>query len=262
VARSPRGVYETRRIDAGRNDPVHRRDRRRQCPGRPRVIANATGSIGLCKLGRSHQGGQGWYAVRLVKFNGMEHVMENVINKAYPLFHLLYLISKGEPTGAAVCCSISFGRQIIRQGKTMCRWNRERWYWTGAVGLGFVPILAIFRLAIFLFWNAADAWSQLGFRELAATQCAPLQRRYRVGLLPRRHFGRHVAGVVPRRAGGVLRGGLSRPALGGKSARGDEREITTMIERKAHFSFAILPGDQSAQGRAGDPSAHREPPFF
>ena len=68
-------------------------------PGHPRVIANATGSIGLCKLGQSHQGGQGWYAVRLVKFNGMEPVIGNLTNKAYPLFHLLYLISKGEPTG-------------------------------------------------------------------------------------------------------------------------------------------------------------------
>ena len=46
---------------------------------------------------------------------------------------------------------------------------------------------------------------------------------------------------------------------GEKARAGDEREITTMIERNAHFSFAILPGDQSVRGRAGDRSAHREP---
>jgi hypothetical protein len=27
------------------------------------------GVFGLCKLGQSHQGGQGWYAVRMEKFN-------------------------------------------------------------------------------------------------------------------------------------------------------------------------------------------------
>ena len=141
----------------------------------------------------------------------------------------------------------------------MCRWNRERWYWTGAVGLGCVPILAVFRLAVFLFWNAADAWSQLGFRGCprpSARRCSGdtelvffLGGTLAVTLLA-------LCLAVP---GGVLRIGLSRPALGGKSARGDEREITTMIERNAHFSFAILPGDQSVRGRAGDRSAHREP---
>ena len=65
----------------------------------------------------------------------------------------------------------------------MFRWNRERWFWAGAVGLGLVPILAIFALAIFLFWNAATASAQIGLRELATTKWAPLQGRYGVALL-------------------------------------------------------------------------------
>ncbi len=65
----------------------------------------------------------------------------------------------------------------------MCRWNRESWRWAVAIGLGAVPILAIFALALFLFWNAAEASVHLGFRELAGIRWAPLQGRFGVALL-------------------------------------------------------------------------------
>jgi ABC-type phosphate transport system substrate-binding protein len=46
--------------------------------------------------------------------------MENVTNKTYPLFHPLYLISKGEPKGGSRVL-LDFlaspeGKTIIRQG--------------------------------------------------------------------------------------------------------------------------------------------------
>jgi phosphate transport system permease protein len=62
----------------------------------------------------------------------------------------------------------------------MFRWNREHWFWAGAIGLGVLPVLAIFALAIFLFWNAAGASVQIGPRELAATEWLPQQGRYGV----------------------------------------------------------------------------------
>ena len=62
----------------------------------------------------------------------------------------------------------------------MFRWNRAGWYWTGAVGLSVLPVLAIFALAIFLFWNAADAAAQIGLRQLAATEWLPQHGRYGV----------------------------------------------------------------------------------
>jgi phosphate transport system permease protein len=65
----------------------------------------------------------------------------------------------------------------------MFRWNRERWFWAGAVGLGLVPILAIFALAIFLFSDAAATSATIGLRELASTKWAPLQGRFGVALL-------------------------------------------------------------------------------
>jgi phosphate transport system permease protein len=65
----------------------------------------------------------------------------------------------------------------------MFRWNRTRWFWAGAIGLGALPVLAIFALAIFLFWNAAGAAAQIGLRELAATEWLPQQSRYGVARL-------------------------------------------------------------------------------
>lgn len=65
----------------------------------------------------------------------------------------------------------------------MFRWNKTRWFWAGAMGLGLVPILAIFALAIFLFWNAAGASVQIGLPSLAATEWSPQQGRYGVALL-------------------------------------------------------------------------------
>jgi hypothetical protein len=65
----------------------------------------------------------------------------------------------------------------------MFRWNRTRWFWAGAMGLGLVPILAIFALVIFLFWNAAGASIQIGLTELAAAEWSPRQGRYGVALL-------------------------------------------------------------------------------
>ena len=65
----------------------------------------------------------------------------------------------------------------------MFRWNRARWFWTGAIGLGLLPVLAIFALAIFLFWNAAGAAVQIGPREFAAAEWLPQQGRYGVARL-------------------------------------------------------------------------------
>jgi phosphate transport system permease protein len=65
----------------------------------------------------------------------------------------------------------------------MFRWNRARWFWTGAIGLGVLPVLAIFALVIFLFWNAADAAAQIGPRELATTEWLPQQSQYGVARL-------------------------------------------------------------------------------
>lgn len=65
----------------------------------------------------------------------------------------------------------------------MFRWNRARWFWTGAIGLGLLPVLAIIALAVFLFWNAAGAAAQIGPRALAATEWLPQQGRYGVARL-------------------------------------------------------------------------------
>lgn len=65
----------------------------------------------------------------------------------------------------------------------MFRWSKERWWWTGAIGSGFLSILSIFSLAGFLFWNAAEASARIGLRELAMTRWSPLQGQYGVALL-------------------------------------------------------------------------------
>jgi len=65
----------------------------------------------------------------------------------------------------------------------MCHWNRARSFWTGAIGLGVLPVLAIFALALFLFWNAAGAAALIGPRELATTEWLPQQSRYGVARL-------------------------------------------------------------------------------
>ena len=85
-----------------------------------RVIANTTGAIGYVSLGEVIKAAEAGLPVRLVKFNGIEPVMENVTNKTYPLFHPLYLISKGEPKGGSRVL-LDFlrtpeGKAIIRQG--------------------------------------------------------------------------------------------------------------------------------------------------
>ena len=85
-----------------------------------RVIANTTNAIGYVSLGEVIKAAEAGQPVRLVKFNGIEPVMENVTNKTYPLFHPLYLISKGEPKGGSRAL-LDFlrspeGKAIIRQG--------------------------------------------------------------------------------------------------------------------------------------------------
>lgn len=65
----------------------------------------------------------------------------------------------------------------------MSRWNKTRCYWAGAIGLGVLPVLAIFALAIFLFWNGVGALTEIGLRELATTVWMPRQGRYGVVLL-------------------------------------------------------------------------------
>jgi phosphate transport system permease protein len=62
----------------------------------------------------------------------------------------------------------------------MFRWNKTRWFWTGAIGLGLLPVLAILALVIFLFWNAAGATAQIGLREMATTEWLPQQGRFGV----------------------------------------------------------------------------------
>lgn len=85
-----------------------------------RVIANTPNAIGYVSLGEVIKAAEAGQPVRLVKFNGVEPVMENVTNKTYPLFHPLYLISKGEPKGGSRIL-VDFlrspeGKAIIRQG--------------------------------------------------------------------------------------------------------------------------------------------------
>jgi phosphate transport system substrate-binding protein len=85
-----------------------------------RVIANTNNAIGYVSLGEVIKAAEAGQLVRLVKFNGIEPVMENVTNKTYPLFHPLYLISKGEPKGGSRVL-LDFlrspeGKAIIRQG--------------------------------------------------------------------------------------------------------------------------------------------------
>ncbi len=85
-----------------------------------RVIANTAGAIGYVSLGEVIKAAEAGLAVRLVKFDGIEPVMENVTNKTYPLFHPLYLVSKGEPTGGSRIL-LDFlqtpeGKAVIRQG--------------------------------------------------------------------------------------------------------------------------------------------------
>jgi phosphate transport system substrate-binding protein len=85
-----------------------------------RVIANTPNAIGYVSLGEVIKAAEAGQPVRLVKFNGVEPVMENVTNKTYPLFHPLYLISKGEPKGGSRVLldflRSSEGKKIIRQG--------------------------------------------------------------------------------------------------------------------------------------------------
>lgn len=85
-----------------------------------RVIANTANGIGYVSLGEVIKAAESGQPVRLVKFNGIEPVMENVTNKTYPLFHPLYLISKEEPKGGSRVL-LDFlrspeGKAIIRQG--------------------------------------------------------------------------------------------------------------------------------------------------
>jgi phosphate transport system substrate-binding protein len=85
-----------------------------------RVIANTANAIGYVSLGEVIKAAEAGLAVRLVRFNGIEPVMENVTNKTYPLFHPLALISKGEPKGGSRVV-LDFlrspqGKAIIRQG--------------------------------------------------------------------------------------------------------------------------------------------------
>jgi phosphate transport system substrate-binding protein len=85
-----------------------------------RVIANTANAIGYVSLGEVIKAAEAGQPVRLVRFNGIEPVMENVTNKTYPLFHPLYLISKGEPQGGSRVL-LDFlrgpeGKAIIRQG--------------------------------------------------------------------------------------------------------------------------------------------------
>lgn len=85
-----------------------------------RVIANTANAIGYVSLGEVIKAAEAGQPVRLVRFNGIDPVMENVTNKTYPLFHPLYLISKGEPQGGSRVL-LDFlrsaeGKAIIRQG--------------------------------------------------------------------------------------------------------------------------------------------------
>lgn len=85
-----------------------------------RVIANTANAIGYVSLGEVIKAAEAGLPVRLVRLNGIEPVMENVTNKTYPLFHPLYLISRGEPKGGSRVL-LDFlrspeGKAIIRRG--------------------------------------------------------------------------------------------------------------------------------------------------
>lgn len=65
----------------------------------------------------------------------------------------------------------------------MFRWNKERWCWAGAVGLGLPPIVAIAALLVFLCWNGASALGGVSLRELAGTGWSPQHGGRGVSLL-------------------------------------------------------------------------------
>lgn len=85
-----------------------------------RLISNTAGAIGYVSLGEVIKAAESGLPVRLVKFNGIEPVMDNVTNKSYPLFHPLSLVSKGEPSvGGKILLDFlrtPEGKKIIRQG--------------------------------------------------------------------------------------------------------------------------------------------------
>jgi phosphate transport system substrate-binding protein len=85
-----------------------------------RVVANTAGAVGYVSLGEVIKAAEDGLTVRPVKFDGIEPVMANVTNRTYPLFHPLFLISKGEPKGGSRVL-LDFlrtpeGKAIIRQG--------------------------------------------------------------------------------------------------------------------------------------------------
>jgi phosphate transport system substrate-binding protein len=85
-----------------------------------RVIANTAGAVGYVSLGEVIKAAETGLAIRPVIFDGVEPAMANVTNKTYPLFHPLFLISKGEPkAGSRVLLDFLHtpeGKAIIRQG--------------------------------------------------------------------------------------------------------------------------------------------------
>jgi phosphate transport system substrate-binding protein len=85
-----------------------------------RVIANTANAIGYVSLGEVIKAAEAGQPVRLVKFNDIEPVVENVAKKTYPLVHPLYLISRGEPrAGGRILLDFlrsPEGKAIIRQG--------------------------------------------------------------------------------------------------------------------------------------------------
>jgi hypothetical protein len=118
-----------------------------------RVIANTTGAIGYVSLGEVIKAAEGGLPVRLLKFNGIEPVMENVTNKTYPLFHPLYLISKGEPKGGSRVL-LDFlrtreGKEIIRQGKLCSAGIGSAGFGQSAIGARARANPRHFALAIF-----------------------------------------------------------------------------------------------------------------
>ena len=86
-----------------------------------RVVANSPGAVGYVSLGEVAHSIEVGMPLRLLELDGVAPTLDNVAARSYPMFRVLYLVSKGEPRGASRAfldfLGSAEGRQIIEQGK-------------------------------------------------------------------------------------------------------------------------------------------------
>lgn len=86
-----------------------------------RVVANTPGAIGYVSLGEVVHGIEAGMALRLVPLDGVAPTLQAVADGRYPMSRTLFLVSRGEPTGASRKL-IDFlrsdpGRAVIERGR-------------------------------------------------------------------------------------------------------------------------------------------------